>query len=248
VNGYDVAFCWGGQGALFNVLGAGGIYSSLTPVRVAGGLHFRRVNAGYSHTCGATTDYRAYCWGSNFNHQLGDGTATSSSKPVAVAGGLSFREVHAGSGYIVSDQAGSDYGDSCGITTDYLAYCWGVGALGGGPRTGTLTAVAGGRRFRSITPGAFHTCAVNRYDVAFCWGTDDSGSGALGNGGGSSETPVRVSGGLRFIALSASGVGRHTCGVTTDYRAYCWGENLAGQLGDGTITNRSTPVAVVGPI
>jgi alpha-tubulin suppressor-like RCC1 family protein len=37
-----------------------------------------------------------------------------------------------------------------------------------------------------------------------------------------------------------------TCGVTTDHRAYCWGENSDGQLGDGTTTQRLTPVPVVG--
>ena len=36
----------------------------------------------------------------------------------------------------------------------------------------------------------------------------------------------------------------HTCGVTTGDRAYCWGWNSYGQLGDGTSTNRVTPVAV----
>ncbi|MGI9041569.1 MAG: RCC1 domain-containing protein, partial [Gemmatimonadales bacterium] len=38
----------------------------------------------------------------------------------------------------------------------------------------------------------------------------------------------------------------HTCGVTTADRVYCWGRNLFGQLGDGTTTNRLTPVAVAG--
>jgi alpha-tubulin suppressor-like RCC1 family protein len=37
-----------------------------------------------------------------------------------------------------------------------------------------------------------------------------------------------------------------TCGVTTDDRAYCWGNNFTGQLGDGTRTYRTRPVAVTG--
>jgi hypothetical protein len=43
-----------------------------------------------------------------------------------------------------------------------------------------------------------------------------------------------------------SGGGDHTCGITTGDRAYCWGFNSGGQLGDGTTHYRTTPVAVLG--
>ena len=46
---------------------------------------------------------------------------------------------------------------------------------------------------------------------------------------------------LPFRQVSAG-----TCGVTPDHRAYCWGDNFLGQLGDGTTTDRLTPVAVAG--
>lgn len=49
-----------------------------------------------------------------------------------------------------------------------------------------------------------------------------------------------------FYQISAGGV--QTCGVTTDNRAYCWGDNVLGALGDGTTANRLTPVAVAGPM
>ncbi len=47
-----------------------------------------------------------------------------------------------------------------------------------------------------------------------------------------------------FISVSTGG--NHTCGVTTNGGAYCWGANDHGQLGDGTMTNRTTPVPVAG--
>jgi alpha-tubulin suppressor-like RCC1 family protein len=49
---------------------------------------------------------------------------------------------------------------------------------------------------------------------------------------------------LTFQRVSAGG--SQTCAETTDHRAYCWGRNLQGALGDGTTTQRLTPVAVIG--
>jgi alpha-tubulin suppressor-like RCC1 family protein len=37
-----------------------------------------------------------------------------------------------------------------------------------------------------------------------------------------------------------------TCGLTEQHQAFCWGSNDLGQLGDGTVTQRLTPVAVAG--
>ena len=42
---------------------------------------------------------------------------------------------------------------------------------------------------------------------------------------------------------------RHTCAVVRETQGtsvYCWGNNAYGQLGDGTTTNRLTPVKVPG--
>jgi alpha-tubulin suppressor-like RCC1 family protein len=39
-------------------------------------LSFHQVSAGHVHTCGVTTDDRAYCWGAN-GGALGDGTTAN---------------------------------------------------------------------------------------------------------------------------------------------------------------------------
>jgi alpha-tubulin suppressor-like RCC1 family protein len=252
---FDVAFCWGENFA--GQLGDGTHTNRLTPVRVLGGLRFRRVNAGGDHTCGVTTGDRAYCWGMNALGQLGDGTTTGRLKPVAVAGGLSFLQVIPGATH------------TCGVTTENRASCWGEGddgELGDNAQQSGLrlkpVAVAGTRRFRQVIAGFLHTCGVTTSDVAFCWGANFRGQ----NGNGTttaSLTPVRVAGGLSFSGVSTGPQepplfvyepANHTCGVTTGHRAYCWGRNLFGQVGDGTggpeLTNsqRLTPVAVVGPM
>jgi alpha-tubulin suppressor-like RCC1 family protein len=227
-------------------------------ITTAAALAFRQVSVGSDHTCGVTTDDRAYCWGVNAFGQLGDGTTTLRTRPVAVAGGLSFREVTAGMWY------------TCGVTTDDRAFCWGsngTGQLGNGdqgscgapnppcggggnPDRIRPAAVLGGLYFRQLDAGTWHTCGVTRENVAYCWGNNRYGQ--LGDGATGLDaryldrpTPVRVFGGLSFRQVSAGGV--HTCGVATDSRAFCWGNNRYGQVGDGTtVRQRLQPTLVAG--
>jgi alpha-tubulin suppressor-like RCC1 family protein len=216
-------------------------------------LAFGQVSGGEYHTCGVTTDNQAYCWGYNQWGQLGDGTDTGpelctgavgpfpcSTRPVLVAGGHRFRQVSAAGFH------------TCGVTTDYRVYCWGpnsAGQLGDGTTTQRLTpvAVAGGRQFRQVDVGYSHTCGVTTDNRAFCWGSNVYGQ--LGDGTTSQRlTPVAVAGGLTFRQVSA-GTGHYnfTCGVTTANRAYCWGRNNYGQLGDSTTAARRVrPSPVVG--
>ena len=57
------------------------------------------------------------------------------------------------------------------------------------------------------------------------------------------NVPVAVSNGLEFRSVSA---GFHSCGVTVEGAAFCWGENVFGALGDSTNTDSNVPVAVWG--
>jgi alpha-tubulin suppressor-like RCC1 family protein len=89
-----------------------------------------------------------------------------------------------------------------------------------------------------------HSCGVTRAGSGFCWGLGIAGD--LGNGSNAERfKPSAVSGGLDFLAISASLV--FSCGVVEGGQAWCWGDNNNGQLGDGTGINRSEPVAVVSP-
>jgi alpha-tubulin suppressor-like RCC1 family protein len=62
----------------------------------------------------------------------------------------------------------------------------------------------------------------------------------------SSFWPRRAAGGLSLNRVTAGGF--HTCAEATNNRAYGWGKNLSGQLGDGTTTYRLTPTTVEDPL
>ncbi len=223
---------------------------------------FRQVSAGGSYTCGVSQDNKAYCWGTNTSGELGIGISAGpetcqpfdmpcSSRPVAVAGGHRFRYVSAGEYH------------ACGITTDNVAYCWGEGSngeLGTGDRKSSMVpvAVATTLRFVQIAAGSGQTCGLRVPDRrAYCWGANNFGQLGIGSTAASelcgipsfsypcSTLPAAVAGGHTFREVTAGRL--HTCGVTTTHKAYCWGSNRYGEVGDSsTAPLRRRPSLVVG--
>ena len=93
-----------------------------------------------------------------------------------------------------------------------------------------------------VVAGNAHTCG-RRGGALYCWGKDDE-YGQLGNGEDSELhflTPQRVGTGQDWGTLAAGG--EHTCAIRQG-ALYCWGQNILGQLGDGTNDNRHTPTRV----
>jgi alpha-tubulin suppressor-like RCC1 family protein len=103
-----------------------------------------------------------------------------------------------------------------------------------------------------VVTGGDHACALTVDGDVYCWGRNEDGQ--LGNGTTSTQnaTPVRVIGiggyiGLKVTDIATSIWSDSTCAIVATAsgpRAYCWGQNTDGQLGDGTTTMRTTPVRV----
>ncbi len=141
-------------------------------------------------------------------------------------------------------------------STDYLTWethQW--GETGDIPVQSPTTAPITGVSFEAIFAGGAHTCALTSVPgAAYCWGRGESGqlgvpappSTCVTDGGFSScsMVPVPVGGGLAFEKLA--GGGAHTCALTSDGTAYCWGNNTHGQLGDNSSTSQNAPVQVAG--
>ena len=153
---------------------------------------------------------------------------------------------------IASIATGTDH--TCAVTTSGGAKCWGLnnyGQLGDGTTTNRLTPVnVSGLTsgVAAISVGTNHTCAMTTSGGAKCWGTNYYGE--LGDGTTTFRTtPVDVSGltsGVAAFTGQSGAFGSHTCAMTTSGGVKCWGTNYYGELGDGTSTNRLTPVDVSG--
>jgi alpha-tubulin suppressor-like RCC1 family protein len=208
-------------------------------VAVSGGLVFQSIAALGDHTIALTPAGAAYGWGANGTGQLGDGTtAQTRLTPVSVAGGLVFRAIAGG------------YQHSLGLTTDGAVYAWGAnqyGQLGDGSSVtfrSTPVAVAGGRSYIAISGGDYHSVALTAAGAAYGWGLNGHGQLGDATSGNFRSSPVAAAGGRVFRSISAGGMA--TVALDAGGAAYAWGSNNAGQLGDGTTSDRLTPAAVSG--
>jgi alpha-tubulin suppressor-like RCC1 family protein len=246
-----VTYCWGSN--TFGVLG-NGVFggSSNVPVAVsANGLPaFQAVSVGFFGACARTASSAVYCWGQAA--LLGNGVVPQTATPVLALGGGLYKEVDAGSIY------------GCGVTTSGETRCWGQGTfgeLGTGSFVSAATPmpVVGGLALTQLDVNNNNivfgsTCGLTAAGEAWCWGSNRLGQ--LGAPSAStcsftnvpnfdcSAVPLRVTGGVAFKQIA---VGReHMCALSLTNVAWCWGANNMGQLGDGSLTNSSTPVAVNG--
>jgi alpha-tubulin suppressor-like RCC1 family protein len=234
------AYCWGFNG--FGALGSGAYGDSWRPVAVGGGLTFKSIDAGTHHTCALTAAGNAYCWGSNSSGQLGSSGVKTSAQPLLVSGGIAFTSLSAGGAH------------TCALTVDGVAYCWGEnagGQLGVGENVGssaTPIPVGGGLIFASLSAGESHTCGITRGGSLYCWGwnlENQLGDGIL-------STPSAVPSGVAGIT-DVIGVGAgtsHSCAIDAAGAAYCWGQNLHGETGNGSMTSDlfATPQRVGGSV
>lgn len=222
------AFCWGSNA--WGAVGTGNAQETHDePTRVAGRLQFRNIDAGVYSVCGVTRAGKAFCWGRGEHGILGNGSESDRSTPTAVNSAVEWVNVSTG-------------GVACGAATSGQLYCWGVLSYapeGKGSRVEHMALVPEPMETAALVSEMDGMCMNMRQERASCLGS-------LWNGSIAEIRAQPVPGDIEFLRVAGSA--SHACGLSTDIRLYCWGENSVGQVGDGTTTNRLEPTLVLGSV
>jgi alpha-tubulin suppressor-like RCC1 family protein len=194
---------------------------------------FTQIATAGDHTCAVRTDGALYCWGTNGRGQLGAPKETSESRVPLRVGTETWSSVAV------------TRGATCGIKAEGTLWCWGDDACaligdGGdnifcdGVRPTFVAFPTGGRatRWKAVTMGQTHACAIQLDGSLWCWGENYAGD--LGTNDDVAHTsPTRVGQDLAadkdWDSVTAGDF--HTCGLRGGH-LWCWGQNKQGQLGD----------------
>src|SRR5688572_8587683 len=212
VAGSGELFCWGNHenGELGDGTPAAPGAGSITPVRVAGAQDYSSVSVGGTRACARTNGGAARCWGGNTKSELGmsgmGGAKVSS--PMTVVG-------------LQSDAVMSGHNHVCSRDSANVTACWGdnfYGQVGHGrtthvPRESVVPTPVG-RFYAGSRPSPFPSPTVIPEELS------------------TTMPPPKLFGGaMQFTDLAVGGL--HACALNSAGIAYCWGQDIAGQVGNG---------------
>ncbi|MES1207680.1 MAG: hypothetical protein ABUS79_17215 [Pseudomonadota bacterium] len=227
-------WCWGDNGK--GQVGDGTNTSRSTPVQVSGLGATVDVSAGGDHACAIQSGGTLWCWGDNTQGQIGDGTNTARPAPVQVTSlGSSVLQVSAGEFH------------TCALKTDHTLWCWGYnqyGQVGDGTmmaRNVPVQVQVASTSFAQVSLGTYFTCARGTDGTLWCFGYNGAMAIGVGSTSMSISTPVQVTT-LNTDVLQVTTGDNHVCVRRSDFSVWCWGWNIDGQVGDGTMTTQPFPV------
>ncbi len=219
--------CWGANNT--GQLGIGSLHDQAAPVTIQLPGAATWITAGCNHTCALLQDGRMYCWGWNAWGQLGVSGVMQSTTPV---------QVTAVSGAGTTIEAGCNH--TCAVYHDAQGEsrlsCWGQSNFMQMPAEQEMKV-----SFLLMRAGMGHTCILTADHSMLCWGYNRYGQ--LGDGTTRSRHELAPVAGMTqhvFYMTTAAGA-NHTCSVLDDGEAYCWGSNMWGQIGNGSLVLGPAP-------
>lgn len=269
-DGLSSVKCWGRNDS--GQLGDGTFITRSVPAFVVGSEGESWEIGSYSgvgsHSCiklgSPDMTITVLCWGLNATYQLGDGTSVSPNHPVTATNLLTMAEPNAfkiaTGGAFSCAQLNRSFSDIRCLGAN------GAGQLGNGT---TIPSISGtwvvlpypdsDDRLMDFAANGSHACFVDASSGSqpsgiFCWGFNAYGQVGI-NTTQNVLTPTRVVLPGYIVGTNLATGEFHTCNYNpvswydphfppfaSDSHLTCWGRNDYGQLGDGTTTNRLSPV------
>lgn len=231
-------YCWGNNA--YGGLGDGTDKNRDDPVRVLGISSIAEIGVEYARTCARTTSGDVYCWGDSEFGKAGDGRLPDN---------VGREKTEPGKAILTGAASlGIGMAHAFAVMPDGRLSCWGQnnsGSCGFPPAMQYVPRPAFVPKLKDVAivrAGESTTCTIDKRGAVACWGSPN----VLGpNGPGQSSTPVPVP--LPGVAVEVViGSSSHACARLADGTVHCWGQNDAGQLGDGTMAERKTVAPVKG--
>lgn len=184
------------------------------------------IAAGDVHSLALKKDGTVWAWGVNIFGQLGDGTAENRYTPVQVQGLDNVVAISAGLFHSIA------------LKNDGTVWAWGLNReneLGDGTAETRLTSVQakGLSGVKQIMGPCF---AIKEDGTVWAWGKAQ---------GTNSTVPYQLPGLENIKAIDMDNAYQHAIFIKEDGTVWAWGLNTNGQLGDGSLFNRSDPYKTV---
>lgn len=230
-------WAWGSN--LYGALGNASTTSTTTPVQSIMLSNIIAISAGGWHSVALKNDGTVWAWGWNLDGELGDGTTEDKTIPAQVPGLSGITQISAGTYHVLA------------LKNDGTVWAWGdniSGQIGNGNKgtdVKTPVKVSNLTGVVRIAAGRFFSLAIKSDGTVWTWG--ENLYGQLGDGSTTDRTtPVQVTS-LTGITSAVAATGAFHCmAVKNDNTVWSWGRNTYGNLGDNTVTNRFTPVQMLG--
>ncbi len=219
--------CWGANNT--GQLGNGTLADQATPTTAPLPGPATWITAGCNHSCALLADGRMFCWGWNAWGQLGVSGLMQSTTPV---------QVTAVTGVGTTIEAGCNH--TCVTYQDAQGQsrlsCWGQKNLMQMPAQQEEPV-----SLLLMRAGMGHTCILTGDHSVVCWGYNRYGQ--LGDGTTRSRHDLAPVMGMtqNVLYVTTSAGANHTCAAQEDGQAFCWGSNMWGQIGNGSLVLGAAP-------
>ena len=221
------------------MLGDGTTTHRSSPVQIGLNSVWTDVKCQGYHAFAKKNDNTLWGWGSNYNGLLGDNTTTKKSSPVQVGNDSDWAEFATGEGF------------GAAVKENGTLWIWGNnydGVFGNDSVNGTRSSpeqLASDTNWKSVSCGEFTIAAIKKDGSLYAWGNNNHGQ--LGDNTTTyKSSPVQIGSGNNWKQVEVcmeSNIG-YMLALKNDGSLWSWGSNAFGQLGDGTQTDKSSPIQI----